>query len=109
MEPISGREYERRRKAQHNAAIAEGRDPEDFRCNERGEILYGLNIHFPLADIERLINQHRCECWAAGELDLWIDVPEVEVERLLDAIHKIGLRAESYGRLEQNGVPEGLN
>ena len=109
----SSREYASRRKAEIDATIAAGRDPNDFGRNERGEILCCVIVDAVLLEeiVGPLAERHRCEDhgWHI-ETDLtYFDVPEPEVEPLLTAIRKLGYEVENYGRINPSGIPEDLD
>jgi hypothetical protein len=104
----------------------------NFKRNDNGEILYRVTIvtdtspdsgetwtHSSLtADFPRhLLEQYRC----SGEwmltanlsepnkwrIEVWLDVPEREVERCMSTIRKQGLDVENEGCIDaNNNVPE---
>jgi hypothetical protein len=124
---MTSREYERRRKAETDLAIAEGRDPNDFKRNSKGEILFCLFIeglylspirmnrceHGLEHEIMSLIDQHRGENQQMERIDdlilLYIDVPEPEVEPLIAALSDVGCWVENLGRINPSGIPEKLD
>jgi hypothetical protein len=112
----TSREYEKRRKAETDKAIAEGRDPDDFKRNDEGEILYCVFFEVWLQnrrEVMWLIDQHRGENHQVESIDnltsLYIDLPESEVEPFMTALRKLDFRVENYGRINANGIPEELD
>jgi hypothetical protein len=123
-------EYGAAREAENAAAIAEGRDPEDFRRNDKGEILYNVCIDVMRlleqigntssftqqrklfnANVKKLAKRHRTDqayfCDQTGYFS--IDVPEPELEPLLKAIHALGYKTDNFGRMNPSGIPEMLD
>ena len=98
----TAREYERRRKAETEKAIAEGRDPNDLKRNDKGEILHCVFIEVWLLnrrEVMSLIDQHRGESHQVESIDnltsLYIDLPESEVEPFMAALRKLDFGVEN--------------
>jgi len=112
--PLS-REYAQRRKAEQDAAVAAGRDPNDFKRNDKGEILCCVYIEgYELEqEIMALIEQHHgdnhCVERIGDHLSLFIDVPESTVEPLMAAIRKLGCWTANYGRITPSDITEELD
>jgi len=113
--PNPSREYAERRKAEYEAAVAAGRDPNDFKRNANGEILCCVYIEgYELEQqIMALIEQHQGDNHLVervdGHISLYVDVPESKAELLLVAIRNLGCWTEDYGRINPSDIPEELD
>jgi ABC-type sulfate transport system substrate-binding protein len=97
----SSREYERRRQAEHDAAVGAGKDPDgyDFKRNDQGEILcsvvantagcYDAGVR---EKTKQLLERHHVEKFEAyiRPITISFEVPESEVEPLMTALRKLG-------------------
>jgi hypothetical protein len=106
----SSREYAARRKAEHDAAVAAGKDPEDFQRNDKSEILCGVTCNSPALEKLLAIGQvHDCEEGGFGILGISFNVPESKVESLMATLREFGYDTENHGRINASGIPEELD
>ena len=81
----TSRQYAARRQAETEAAIAAGKDPDDFKRTDDGELLYGIYV-------EGIAT-----------------VPESQVKWFVDFLRGIDLTVENEGRINPSGIPENLD
>jgi hypothetical protein len=115
----TSRQYAARRKAEYDAAVAAGKDPNDFQRNDNGEILCGVEVEastftrrpFVCLGLDELIERYRIDNTNIITPEIFsFDVPESEVEPFMTELRKIGCdNINNHGRINASGIPEDLD